>query len=83
MADLSTADVETTGADNGLAHRVQYSRVVKKSMWQALRRNPKVLLIAFFASYVPSMPSKSVLTSEALVVWSMGISKVCWGNLWS
>jgi MFS family permease len=62
MADPLPADVEATVADNGLAHRVQYSRVVKKSMWQALRRNPKVLLIAFFASYVPPTASKSVLT---------------------
>lgn len=49
MADLPPADVEAT-TTRGVLDRVQYSRVAKKSMWQALRRNPKVLLIAFFAS---------------------------------
>lgn len=44
MTDRSSVDVEG-------APRVQ---IVKKTMWQSIFDNPKVLFIAFFASLVPS-----------------------------
>jgi hypothetical protein len=50
MADLQPTDVEATIAGAGLARSVQCSKITRKSMWQSLWRNPKVLLIAFFAS---------------------------------
>lgn len=46
-------DIEVA-ANGGLA--VEPARRVneaQKTMWQSLRHNPKVLFIAFFASYVP------------------------------
>lgn len=42
MADRTSVDVEDTP-------RLQ---IAKKSMWQSIFDNPKVLFIAFFASYV-------------------------------
>lgn len=44
MEDRTSADVEA-------APRVH---LAKKSMWQSIFENPKVLFIAFFASYVRS-----------------------------
>lgn len=38
-----------TDSDNDVEARVH---IVKKSMWQSIFANPKVLFIAFFASYV-------------------------------
>jgi hypothetical protein len=50
MADRTSVDVEETP-------RLQ---IAKKSMWQSIFDNPKVLFIAFFASYVSLiMPTMS------------------------
>lgn len=54
-------DIEVA-ANGGLA--VEPARRVneaQKTMWQSLRHNPKVLFIAFFASYVPLIFSFSTL----------------------
>lgn len=45
MADRTSVDVET-------APRIQ---IAKKSMWQSIGENPKVLFIAFFASSVSDL----------------------------
>ncbi|KFY45548.1 hypothetical protein V495_02923 [Pseudogymnoascus sp. VKM F-4514 (FW-929)] len=50
MADRMSSDVETT-APGQIVHPRQRVQLAKKTMWRSLRDNPKVLLIAFFASF--------------------------------
>jgi hypothetical protein len=51
MADSPATDVEApTGSSEEQEQPIHYSQVAKKSIWQSLWANPKVLFIAFFAS---------------------------------
>jgi hypothetical protein len=49
MTDRLSSDVEPA-AMSQIMHPEQRIQVAKKTMWQSLRSNPKVLFIAFFAS---------------------------------
>lgn len=72
MADRTSVDVET-------APRIQ---IAKKSMWQSIAENPKVLFIAFFASFVYHIPENiRQLTISGSAVSNMATNKVSWANL--
>lgn len=58
--------------------------IAKKSMWQSIFANPKVLFIAFFASYVYiSQSAMSILILSDSVVLNMATNKVSSANRWS
>jgi hypothetical protein len=58
--------------------------IAKKSMWQSIFANPKVLFIAFFASYVRiAFVRLTALTFSDLVVLNMVTNKVFWASPWS
>ncbi|RDW83500.1 hypothetical protein BP5796_04991 [Coleophoma crateriformis] len=50
MEDQANSDVEAIGGRRQ-SQSIQYSKLPKKTMFQALWANPKVLFIAFFASF--------------------------------
>jgi hypothetical protein len=45
----ASSDIETA-VDGPIVHPRQQVAASKKTMWQSLRANPKVVFIAFFAS---------------------------------
>jgi len=57
---------------------------MKMSIWDSIKSNPKVLFIAFFASYDFLLDTASFIANDRTgsVVSNMGISKVFWDSLW-
>ncbi|KAL2068373.1 hypothetical protein VTL71DRAFT_16471 [Oculimacula yallundae] len=66
MVARGSSDVEAST----LEHRRQHVVIEKKTMWQSLRYNPKVLLIAFFASFGGfEYGYQQGILGQSLVMW--------------
>lgn len=57
---------------------------IKASIWGSIKSNPKVLFIAFFASYESPTEIRFHLTNNQTgsVVSNMVTSKVSWDRVW-